>query len=252
MADSNASGNPLTPISLQWNVRVGYASGQSTEPSGGESSLSAVHGTGRSITAGCSMNATIRLGPAHRGDTSGSPSYTCLIRCAQQELREPLGHGTDGPPNRRRDWGAEGGVLDLDADHCHPAGQLCGQIPGNHGGRERVGEGVEAGSVLPVEPADRAGRITHLGRIHQDDEVGRETPDRSGTVLRRVRRLDHKDGKRNGPGSIAPSGPLSFQEPLRDQGTRSVVAIEHLPDPHHRHAVRPGRGRRPVTPGPLL
>jgi len=115
-----------------------------------------------------------------------------------------------------------------------------------------VGEGVEAGSVLPVEPADRAGRVTHLSRIHQDDEVGSETPDCPGAVLGCVRRLDHKDGKRNGPGSIAPSGPLSFQEPLRDQGARGVVAIEHLPDPHHRHAERPGRGRRPVTSGRLL
>ena len=39
---------------------VGYASGQATGPAGEESSLSAVRGTGRSITAGCAMNAMLR------------------------------------------------------------------------------------------------------------------------------------------------------------------------------------------------
>ena len=36
-----------------------------------------------SITAGCSMKAMMRMGPAHRGHTSGSTSYTCLMRRAQ-------------------------------------------------------------------------------------------------------------------------------------------------------------------------
>ena len=36
-----------------------------------------------SITSGCSMNAMIRIAPAHRGHTRGSTSYTCLINRAQ-------------------------------------------------------------------------------------------------------------------------------------------------------------------------
>ena len=39
-----------------------------------------------SITADCSMKAMIRMGPAHRGHTRGSTSYTCLMRRAQARV----------------------------------------------------------------------------------------------------------------------------------------------------------------------
>ena len=64
-------------------LRVGYALGQTTGPGGGGSSLSAARGTGRSTTAGRSMNAMMRRGPAHRGHTSGATSYSYLINRAQ-------------------------------------------------------------------------------------------------------------------------------------------------------------------------
>jgi hypothetical protein len=58
------------------------------------------------MTAGCSINAMIRMAPAHWGHTSGSTSYTCLIsgaharfasegnqgKCAMDELLRDLGN----------------------------------------------------------------------------------------------------------------------------------------------------------------
>jgi hypothetical protein len=39
-----------------------------------------------SITAGCSMNAMMRMGPANRGHTSGSASYPCVMRHAHARV----------------------------------------------------------------------------------------------------------------------------------------------------------------------
>jgi hypothetical protein len=47
-----------------------------------------------SMTSARSMKASIRIPPPHRGQTSGSTSYTCLVRCAHSRFTSIEGTST--------------------------------------------------------------------------------------------------------------------------------------------------------------
>jgi hypothetical protein len=148
----------------------------------------------------------------------------------QEECGQTLCDRPDRPPHRWAQRGAEGIVLELDADQGHITGKLAGKVLGYHIRRKGVGRDAETGRVLPGEPADRAGGLPHLGRVHQDDEIGGEAADRTGHVLGRGAGLDHQERNGNGPGSVARPGPLSSEERARNFDPGRVVALELVPD----------------------
>ncbi len=99
---------------------------------------------------------------------------------------------------------------------------------------------ADAIDLIDLNPADLAGRFTHLGRVDQDDNVRPEAAELRGPVFRGVTRVHNQD--RGGVKREA-----FFGQSASDQDPGRVIRAEKIADPKNSD---PGRS---ILPGwPLL
>jgi hypothetical protein len=72
------------------------------------------------------------------------------------------------------------------------AAKFMRQIPGQDVERQGMGRGAQTFRLAPVKPANRPGRVVHIGGVYQNDKVGMETADVAGKVFGRRTHLQNE------------------------------------------------------------
>jgi hypothetical protein len=177
------------------------------------------------------------------------PSGSLSMRSGEQEGREAVRSPSDGATDGIREGCPEHGVERLDPEQGHGAAAHGRQIPREHVRGQAVGGGTETGGILPVEPADGARSLLHVGSVHQDDEIGREAADEARAVFWRGAALDEEKGRRVGRGADLVARALSPEKTANDLRAGGIVAAQLLADTDQGDAERPRVLGSPVSRG---